>query len=209
MPIGAGGDGGNTDIRCSEYVRISALICQSLDASLRRLGTDYVDVYWVHVWDGFTPVEEVVRALDDVVRSGKVLYVGISDTPAWIVSRAVTLANLRGWSAFIGLQIPYSLIERSPERDLLPMAKALDLAVTTWGALGQGLLTGRYGTGRPRPTDGRIATTMGYSGRSLTERNLRIADVVNQIAVDRQATATQVAIAWVRAPSSTAPSCSR
>jgi aryl-alcohol dehydrogenase-like predicted oxidoreductase len=144
-------------------------------------------------------VEEVVRALDEAVRSGKVLYVGISDTPAWIVSQAVTLANLRGWSPFVGLQIPYGLIERSPERDLLPMAKALDLAVTTWGAVGQGLLTGRYGTDRPRPSDGRLATTMAYSSRSLTERNLRIADVVNQIAGERQATATQVAIAWVRA----------
>jgi aryl-alcohol dehydrogenase-like predicted oxidoreductase len=97
-------------------------LVQSLEASLRRLGTDYVDLYWVHIWDAFTPVEEVVRALDDAVSAGKVLYVGISDTPAWIVAQAVTLADLRGWTRFAGLQVPYSLVERSVERELLPMA---------------------------------------------------------------------------------------
>ena len=126
-------------------------LVQALDASLRRLRSDYVDIYWVHVWDAFTPAEEVVRALDDVVRAGKVLYVGISDTPAWLVSQAVTLADLRGWTRFAGLQVPYSLVWRDVERDLLPMARALDLAVTTWAPLGGGLLTGRYGTGRARP----------------------------------------------------------
>src|SRR5215216_1698724 len=111
---------------------------QALDASLRRLGTDYVDVYWLHVWGVFTPVEEVMRGLDDLVRAGKVLYVGISDTPAWIASQANTLAALRGWTPFVGLQVPYSLVERAPERELLPMAQALELTVTSWGHLGRG-----------------------------------------------------------------------
>jgi len=173
---------------------------QALETSLKRLGTDYIDVYWVHIWDAFTPVEEVVRALDDMVRSGKVLYVGISDTPAWLVSQAVTLADLRGWTRFAGLQVPYSLIERSIERDLLPMARALDLAVTTWSPLGGGLLTGRYGTDRARPEEGRLAGIGGrHAEQVLSERNLAIADVVNEVAAERSVTPTQVAIAWVRA----------
>lgn len=109
-------------------------LVQALEASLRRL----------HMWDGLTPVEEVMRALDDMVRGGKVLYVGISDTPAWVVAQANTLAEPRGWSRFIGLQVPYSLAERTPERDLLPMARAFDMSVLAWGAIGQGALTGKY-----------------------------------------------------------------
>jgi aryl-alcohol dehydrogenase-like predicted oxidoreductase len=171
-------------------------LVQSLEASLRRLGTDYLDLYWVHIWDAFTPVEEVVRALDDVVRAGKVLYVGISDAPAWIVAQAVTLADLRGWSRFAGLQVPYSLVERSVERELLPMAQALELTVTAWSPLGGGLLTGRYGSDRQRPDDTRVAA-LGQSG--LTDRNLAIADVVNAVAAECGASAAQVAIAWVRA----------
>jgi aryl-alcohol dehydrogenase-like predicted oxidoreductase len=124
---------------------------QSLHGSLDRLGTDYLDVYWVHVKDKFTPVEEIVRALDDLVTAGKVLYVGVSDTPAWQVAQAVTLADLRGWTRFAGLQVPYSLVERTVERDLQPMAQSLDLAVTAWSPLGDGVLTGRYGSDRPLP----------------------------------------------------------
>ena len=98
-------------------------LVQTLEASLRRLRTDYVDLLWLHMWDGMTPVEEVVRALDDLVSSGKVLYVGISDTPAWVVSQAVTLAEQRGWSPFVAVQAPYSLADRDVERELLPMAR--------------------------------------------------------------------------------------
>ena len=173
-------------------------LTQALDASLKRLRTDYIDIYWVHVWDVFTPVEEVVRALDDAVSAGKVLYVGISDTPAWLVSRAVTLADLRGWTRFAGLQVPYSLVWRDVERDLLPMAQALDLAVTTWGALGSGLLTGRYGSDRARPEGTRIATTE-FGAQMLTERNLSIADELNSVASERGSTPARVAMAWVRA----------
>jgi aryl-alcohol dehydrogenase-like predicted oxidoreductase len=165
---------------------------RAIDASLDRLGTDYIDLYWVHIWDAFTPVEEVVSALDDLVRSGKVLYVGISDTPAWMVARAVTLAEARGLTPFCALQVPYSLVERTVERELLPMARALDLAVTGWAPLGGGLLSGRYGSDRERPSDGRQA------GRSVSERNLAIADALNAVAEARGASAGQVAIAWVR-----------
>ena len=166
---------------------------RAIDASLERLGTDYIDLYWVHIWDAFTPVEEVIAALDDLVRSGKVLYVGISDTPAWIVARAVTLAEERGLSPFCALQVPYSLVRRTVERELLPMARALDLAVTGWAPLGGGLLTGRYGSDREAPGDGRKA------GSTVSERDLAIADALNAVAAARGASAGQVAIAWVRA----------
>ena len=103
---------------------------QALDGSLERLGCDYIDIYWVHIWDPLTPVEEVLRCLDDAVRAGKVLYTGISDTPAWIVSHAVAIADERRWTRFAGLQVPYSLVERTVERELLPMARQLDLGIT-------------------------------------------------------------------------------
>jgi len=130
-------------------------LVQSLDASLKRLDTDRIDLYWVHAWDGMTPLEETMRALDDAVRAGKILYVGISDAPAWVVSRANTLAELKDWSPFAALQIQYSLADRSPERDLLPMAKALDLAVTPWGVLGGGVLSGKYKSPADRPAGAR------------------------------------------------------
>src|ERR1700722_17419133 len=118
---------------------------QAVEASLKRLPTDYIDLYWVHIWDQITPVEEVMRALDDLVRAGKVLYTGISDAPAWWIAQANTLANLRGWSPFVGLQIEYSLIERTVERELLPMAKALNIGLTAWSPLANGVLTGNRG----------------------------------------------------------------
>jgi aryl-alcohol dehydrogenase-like predicted oxidoreductase len=173
-------------------------LVQALEASLRRLRTDYVDVLWLHLWDVFTPVEELMRALDDVVRSGKALYVGISDSPAWVVAQANTLAELRGWTPFAGLQAQYSLIERSAERDLLPMARALGLTVTTFEPLGGGLLTGRFGSDREPPPGTRIATTE-YARRAASERNIAIADTVNAVAAERGASPAQVAIAWVRA----------
>src|SRR6267142_409690 len=117
---------------------------QAVEASLKRLQTDYIDLYWVHIWDGITPVEEVMRGLDDMVRAGKVLYVGISDAPAWWVAQANTLAKLRGWTPFTGLQIEYSLIERTVERELVPMAQALNLGILAWSPLARGVLTGKY-----------------------------------------------------------------
>lgn len=164
---------------------------QALEASFRRLGTEYVDLYWVHAWDFMTPVDEVMRALDDLVSQGKVLYVGISDTPAWIVSRANTLADFRGWSRFIGLQIRYSLIDRTAERDLLPMARALDIGVTPWSVLGAGVLSGKYNRDSK-------ATGRAKEGAALEQRNLDIAAAVGAVAEEVGCTASQVAIAWAQ-----------
>lgn len=164
---------------------------QSLEASLKRLGTDYLDLFWVHAWDFMTPVEEVMRGLDDLVRSGKVLYVGISDTPAWIVSQANTLAALRGWTPFVALQIQYSLLERTVERDLMPMARAFDLAVTPWGILGGGVLTGKYNLGQGK--GGRVEVMDG-----VTKQRLAMAAKVLKTAEKTGCTPTQVALNWVR-----------
>src|ERR1700733_3753103 len=117
---------------------------QAVEASLKRLKTDYIDLYWLHLWDQITPVEEVMRAFDDLIRQGKVLYVGVSDAAAWWIAQANTLAQLRGWSPFVGLQIEYSLIERTVERELIPMAKAMNIGVTAWSPLAGGMLTGKY-----------------------------------------------------------------
>jgi aryl-alcohol dehydrogenase-like predicted oxidoreductase len=165
---------------------------QSLEASLQRLNTDYVDLLWVHAWDFMTPVDEVMRGLDDLVRSGKVLYVGISDTPAWIVSQANTLADLRGWTPFVALQIEYSLIARTPERDLLPMARALDLAITPWGILGSGVLTGKYNQATP------VEEGRAKEGRGKDPSALQVAGEVLAVATEIGCTPTQVAVAWLR-----------
>lgn len=164
---------------------------RSLEASLKRLNTDYVDLFWLHAWDFTTPIDEIMRGLDDLVSSGKILYIAISDTPAWIVSRANMLAELRGWTAFAGLQLQYSLLERTPERDLLPMAKELDLAVTAWGALGSGVLTGKYN--KSGVSEGRAAVL-----GDIPERNLKIAAEVVAIADEIGCSPSQVALNWVR-----------
>jgi len=169
---------------------------QSVEASLKRLNTDYIDLYWLHAWDFLTPVEEVMRGLDDLVRAGKVLYIGISDTPAWIVAQANTLADLQGWSRFVGLQIEYSLIQRTPERELLPMARAFEIAVTPWAVVGGGILTGKY-TGDP-DLDAKVDHKRDPSEKRLSEQNLKIAATVKKIAEESGHPAAQVAINWVR-----------
>jgi len=178
---------------------------RSLEASLKRLGTNYVDLFWVNAWDFSTPVEEVMRALDDLVRSAKVLYVGVSDTPAWIVSRANMLAELRGWSPFAALQIEYSLIERTPERDLLPMAHELGMTVTPWGVLGSRVLTGKYNSAPPSPmkTSGATGEKVGrrldaINSQKANEQNLKIAGTVVEVAKRVGCTPSQVALAWLR-----------
>ena len=173
-------------------------LIQSLEASLKRLNTDYIDLFWLHAWDFTTPIEEVLRSLDDVVRQGKVLYIGISDTPAWIVSQANTIAQYQGWTQFVALQIEYSLIQRTPERDLIPMAKAFDLAVTPWSPLGGGVLTGKYN----KPSqEGDEQGRVGSLGGEVSEKNLAIAQVVSEVAEKIGHTPSQVALAWLRAQS--------
>lgn len=163
---------------------------RSVEQSLKRLNTDYIDLLWLHVWDATTPVDEILRGLDDLVRQGKVHYIGISDTPAWVVSQANTMAELRGWTSFIALQIEYSLLQRAPERELLPMAKAFGLTVTPWGAIGGGALTGKY----LRNESGRLPE---HSSRR-SERANKIAEVVMQVAAELGVSASQVAIQWSR-----------
>jgi aryl-alcohol dehydrogenase-like predicted oxidoreductase len=167
-------------------------LVRSVEGSLRRLNTERIDLLWMHAWDGLTPVEEVMRALDDLVRGGKVLYVGVSDTPAWVVAQANTLAMLRGWTPFVALQIEYSLIQRTPERDLLPMARALDLAVTPWAILGRGILSGKYGQPEA-PGSGRAA-----QWGILHERSMKIAAAVAEAAESIGCSPAQAAINWLR-----------
>jgi len=168
----------------------------SVEASLRRLRTDHLDLLWVHAWDYATPVEEVMRGLDDLVSAGKVDYVALSDAPAWIASQANTLAALRGWSPFVALQVEYSLIERTADRELLPVAEAFGLSVTAWAPMGAGILTGKYTRGPSTlPEDSRRAAA---NQARLTERNLQIAREVDRVADELGATSAQVAVAWVR-----------
>jgi len=166
----------------------------TLARSLQRLRTDYIDLYWVHIWDCATPIEATMRALDDAVRSGKVLHVGISDTPAWVVARGMTVAEWRGWTPLVALQVPYSLLQRDIERELLPMAESSGLTVAAWSPLAGGVLSGKYTKGA------------GASGRlspdPLTQRDRHVAAAVHAVADEIGATPAQVAIAWTRAKSS-------
>ncbi|MFJ8467577.1 aldo/keto reductase [Streptomyces swartbergensis] len=166
-------------------------LVQSVEASLERLRTDRLDVLWVHARDNFTPVEEVMRALDDLVRTGKVLYVGVSDWPAWEIAQANTLAELRGWTAFAGSQLRYSLLERTPERELLPQARAFDLAVLAWAPLAAGKLTGKYRRGET----GRLDTT----GGDIDPREEAVISAVLEVAEQGGWSPAQVALAWLLA----------
>jgi aryl-alcohol dehydrogenase-like predicted oxidoreductase len=172
-------------------------LVQAVEASLRRMNTDYVDLLWVHAWDDLTPYQETLRALDDLVRGGKVLYLGVSDAPAWIVSASNVHSELRGWTPFVGLQIEYSLLQRAPERDLLPMAEYFDLGVLAWGPLGAGVLTGKY-TRSDTTNDSLRKTGNAQRGRS-SEAGLAIAREVDAVADELGVTSTRVALAWVRA----------
>lgn len=165
---------------------------QSIERSLKRLQTDYVDIYYLHMWDYMTPIEEVLRGLDDLVRSGKTRYIAISDSPAYVVAEANTIAELRGWSRFIGLQLPYSLADRAIERELLPMAKRWDMAVLPWGLLEGGVLTGKY---LEKPAE---ATRMSADEVQMSERTRSIVLEVQAIAKETGRSMAQVAINWVR-----------
>jgi aryl-alcohol dehydrogenase-like predicted oxidoreductase len=175
---------------------------QAVEASLKRLKTDYLDLYWVHIWDQITPVEEVMRGLDDLVRAGKVLYTGISDAPAWWIAQANTLAHFRGWSPFVGLQIEYSLIERTVEHELIPMARALDIGVTTWSPLAGGVLTGKYhGHGGSSVSPGelnRMNTGMAKGFMPEPVRSGRIVAAVKRVSDETDRSMAQVALVWLR-----------
>lgn len=175
---------------------------QSVEMSLRRLMTDYIDLLYVHAWDSTTPADEVLRAMDDLVRSGKVLYLGISNTPAWQISRMQAIADLRGWAPLIGLQIEYNLVERTPERDLIPMALEMGLGVIPWAPLASGLLAGKYSkTDLGSPDTARVSVGSRKDGLIargvLSERSLAIVDTVKGIASDIERSPSQVALAWL------------
>jgi len=166
----------------------------AVEASLRRLKTDYIDLYWVHMADGLTPTEEIVRGFDDLVRAGKILYAGLSDFPAWRAARAATLAELRGWAPLVGLQVEYSLVERTPDRELLPLAEGLGLGAALWSPLGGGLLTGKYRRGE----QGRLDRMKILVHAETTAQKTTVLDTVLAIAGELGATPGQVAIAWLR-----------
>lgn len=170
-------------------------LVQSVEASLKRLNTSYIDLLWVHAWDFTTPVEEVMRSLDDLVRSGKVLYIGISDTPAWVISRANMMAELRGWTRFIGNQLEYNLTERTPERDLLPMSQELNIGVVAWSPLATGILTGKYLNKGNQGTDGDRLD--GSSSYRFNSKNDQIAAKVVEVAKKLEVSAAQVALSWI------------
>jgi aryl-alcohol dehydrogenase-like predicted oxidoreductase len=184
---------------------------QSVENSLRRLQTDYIDLLYLHVWDGLTPVEEILRAFDDLVRTGKVLYVGLSDTPAWQASRMQAIAELRGWSPLIALQVPYNLTERTVERELLPMALEMGMGVLPWSPLAGGVLSGKYdsqdlGAAAPVTPQLNSRKNINVSTGRLNERNLQIAATVKALAQEMNRTPAQVALAWtLRHPAVVSP----
>jgi aryl-alcohol dehydrogenase-like predicted oxidoreductase len=165
------------------------------EASLRRLRTDYIDLYWMHAWDKFTPIDETMRALDDLVQSGKVRYIGFSDTPAWKVAQAQTMALFRGWAPLAALQIEYSLLERTVEGELIPMALELGLGVTPWSPLRGGALSGKY----TRENTGRVIADRGERVTAyLNDRTYAITDELLSIARELGTSAASVALAWVQ-----------
>jgi len=161
---------------------------RSVEGSLQRLGTDHIDLLYLHMWDGMTPVEEVMRSLDDLVRAGKILYAGISDTPAWVVSQANMLADLRGWSRFVAYQGEYSLASRAPERDILPMTLAMDMSYLAWGILEGGELTGKYNSPSDEPK----------RSKDTNERIKSIALTLMEVAKEIGCTPSQAAVNWAR-----------
>jgi aryl-alcohol dehydrogenase-like predicted oxidoreductase len=170
-------------------------IIAACEESLRRLRTSYIDLYWVHYWDRFTPIDETMHALEDLVTAGKIRYLGISDTPAWKVAQAQVTALLQGRTPLIALQIPYSLIERTVEGELIPMARELGLGVTPYGALASGVLSGKYtraNAAQAQPRRGTLVT------EALTESTFRLIDILNDLAGQLETTPSRVALAWVQ-----------
>jgi aryl-alcohol dehydrogenase-like predicted oxidoreductase len=171
-------------------------LINACENSLRRLQTDYIDLYWLHMWDANTPIEETMAALDDLVRAGKVRYIGVSDTPAWKIVEANLIARFRGWSAFIGLQIEYSLLERTVEQELVPMASEFGLGITPWSPLKSGVLSGKY----TRENSGEHKADRGaLVDHFLTEESYAVIDELEIIAKAHETNVASVALAWVHA----------
>jgi len=171
---------------------------RAVEQSLRRLATDCIDVYWLHAWDAVTPIDEVMRGLDDLLRAGKILYAGVSNTPAWVVAQANTLAEWRGWSRFVGLQVEYNLIERSVERELLPMAQAHGMSVLAWSPLAGGVLTGKYVLDGDSIHIDDTRRGAEHNGERLTRESMHAASVLAQVAAELERPPAQVALNWLR-----------
>jgi aryl-alcohol dehydrogenase-like predicted oxidoreductase len=169
-------------------------IIQQLENSLRRLRTDYVDIYWLHNFDPVTPVEETLRALDDLVTAGKIRYIGFSDVPAWATAEAATIARFRGWAPVIALQLEYSLLERTSEGELIPMAQAMGMGVLPWSPLRSGFLSGKYSSTSTGDVD---TARTGLVGVPRPE-DYPVIDTVNEIAAEIGVSPAAVALAWVQ-----------
>jgi aryl-alcohol dehydrogenase-like predicted oxidoreductase len=165
------------------------------EESLRRLQTDYIDLYWMHCWDPHTPIEETMRALDDLVAAGKIRYIGFSDTPAWKVMEAQMTAKFRGWAPLVALQLEYSLLERTIEGELIPLALEHGLGVTPWSPLKSGVLSGKY----TRANAGKVQAARGeWATSALTEKNYDVIDAMIKIAKEVDSTPARVALSWVQ-----------
>ncbi|MGI9290316.1 MAG: aldo/keto reductase, partial [Gammaproteobacteria bacterium] len=171
---------------------------QALEATLDRLNTDYLDIYWVHGWDQVTRIDEVMRALDDMVRAGKVLHVGVSNFPAWLISAGNTLAAERGWTPFTAVQMHYNLVERSIETDFFDLCEAQDMAILPWSPLAAGLLTGKFNPDAEKQADedARLKNAA-YAARLLAEDRIRIAEGLVELARAAGCTPSQLALAWL------------
>lgn len=178
-------------------------LVRSVEGSLRRLKTDFIDLLYVHIWDPLTPVEEVMRSLDDLVRAGKILYIGCSNLPAWVISRANALTELRGWTSFVANEIEYNLVERTAEREQIPMCRALDIAVVCWSALSGGMTTGKYNKGKLAPSQPHrlkdiLDPSKAHFWLPVEQRNLKIMERVIEIAEDVGRPTVQVSLNWLR-----------
>lgn len=187
-------NGTDSSARISEKGNNRKNMMRAVDESLKRLKTDHIDLFWTHISDGMTPMEEIMRGFDDLVSSGKILYAGLSNFPAWRIARADMMAELRGFAPIVAIQTEYSLAERTAERELIPMAEALGLAITAWSPLGGGFLTGKY---REASADNRLSKLGMLVHTEKTEKDTLLINAIFDIAKEANATATHVAIAWL------------
>lgn len=171
----------------------------SVNASLERLKTNYIDLLWIHAWDLVTPINEIMRSLDDLIQDNKILYIGISNAPAWMITIANTLAESKGWSKFISVQILYNLIDRTAERDLIPMANFSDIGITAWSPLASGFLSGKYSNKQNSKSgeNKRLNRDNPYTNLLLNKRNYAIVNVVKEIAREVNVTPSEIALNWL------------